>query len=155
MIFTAGLGGCTALAIVVERHDGVRTAVLSHEISGVAELQFQRIQKLAKAIPGFAEPGTRKSALVLTAEDRNGDPFNPGAKTRRGVSADTRGESYLIESLQSVLGVSKVKRLTYPVIDGLPTQVDDGVLVVRIPSGKPATFKTWFSKEQPFEFASH
>ncbi|HEY9869199.1 MAG TPA: hypothetical protein V6D08_08535 [Candidatus Obscuribacterales bacterium] len=155
MIFTAGLGGCTAVAILVERPDGVRTAVVSHEISGVAEVQFDRIRKLAEKLPGFAEPGTRKSALVLTAEDVDGDPFSPGARTKRGVSADTRGESYLIESLQSVLGVGKVTRLTYPVIDGLPTQVDDGVLVVRIPNGKPATFKTWFSKEQPFEFNSH
>jgi hypothetical protein len=155
MIFTAGLGGCTAVAIVVERADGVRTAIVSHEIGGVAEWQFERIRKLAGTIPAFSDPGTKKSALVLTAEDVDGDPFSPGARTKRGVSADPRGESYLIESLQSLLGIGKVKRLTYPMIAGLSAPVDDGVLVVRIPNGKPATFKTWFSKEQPFEFNSH
>ncbi len=151
MIFTAGLGGCTAVVLLVERADGTRTAVISHEIAYRATEQFEKIEKVARTIPGLFDPGTKKTALVFTAQAFEGDPFT-GRVKMLAASCDAAGASHLVESLRSMLGVTGIRSMTYNANERYSQPVDEGVLSLRLPAGRPATFKTWFSKEQAFDF---
>jgi len=149
VIFTDSLGGCTAVAAILEQQNGTRTVILSHDQSMSTKRQFQAIDTLAASLLNPGKPTSlsgKSNALIMTLEDFDMDMKTYRPMLRKGprVSSDPFGEAFLAESFKTRFGIEEVKRLVYPYeTDSLD---DNDMLVIFVPPvGKPVSYYTWFA----------
>lgn len=145
VIFTYGLGGCFGILVFCEDEGGRKTAILAHyDPSSIYLNNIDKLITLIKFNPAM-KTSKYKQLILLGPEAYE---QNPKTKQWERKIGDQQKTDLLITRIQTELGPDvKVKLEPYSLLQSENIK-DQGSLIVRIPSKRQASYRTWFSQGQ-------
>lgn len=145
VIFTRGLRGCFGILVFCEDEGGRKTTILAHY--DPLSISVNIIDKLIILIKSNPAMKTSKyKQLVLLGPEAYEQ--NPKTKQWERKIRDQQKADLLITRIQTELGSDvKVKLEPYSLLQAEDIK-DQRSLIVRIPSKRQASYRTWFSQGQ-------
>lgn len=145
VIFTRGLRGCFGILVFCEDEGGRKTAILAHyDPSSIYLNNIDKLITLIKFNPAMKTSKYKQLILLgLAAYEQN-----PKTKQWESKISDQQKADLIITRIQTELGSDvKVKLEPYSLLQ-VEDIKDQGSLIVRIPSKRQASYRTWFSQGQ-------